>query len=146
MMFNRMKVFVQESMLSLTDEYLSCDHTFKLPKHIGLMRGKNWVTQYNSMFIMQSSKGEVLFWQLTSGTAYSAVNDGLQSLEQRITAAQRRVKMVIIDNCCAWRRKLMDTFGEHLEVKLDIFHAVKRVSGALSKKIHISTTVSKIGG
>lgn len=101
MMFNRIKVSVQESMLSLTDVYFS----FKLPKHIGLIRGKNWVTQYNSMFIMQSSKREVLFWQLTSGTAYSAVNDGLQSLEQRITAAQR-VKMVIIHNCCAWRRKL----------------------------------------
>jgi hypothetical protein len=119
MMFNRMKVFVQESMLSLTDEYLSCDHTFKLPKHIGLMRGKKWVTQYDSMFIMQSSKGEILFWQLTSGTAYGAVNDGLQSLQQRITAAQKSVKMVI--------------FGEHIEVKLDIFHAVKRISDSLHR-------------
>lgn len=29
---------------------------------------------------------------------------------------------------------MQTTFGEHVEVKLDIFHAVKRVSGALSKK------------
>ena len=134
MMFNTVKPFLHHSMLSLTAECLSCDHTFKLPRHIGLMRGSNWVTQYDSLFIMQSEKGEVLFWQLTSGTAYSAVNDGLQSLAERINAAHKSVKKIIIDNCCSWRRKLMNTFGEEVEVKLDIFHAVKRVSGALSKK------------
>ena len=134
MMFNTVKPFLHHSMLSLTAEHLSCDHTFKLPKHIGLMRGKNWVTQYDSLFIMQSGKGEILFWQLTSGTAYSAVNDGLQSLGQRIHTAHKTVKMIIIDNCCSWRRKLMNTFGDHVKVKLDIFHAAKRVSGALSKK------------
>ena len=58
-------------MLSLTTEYLSCDHTFKLLKHVGLMRGSRWVAQYDSLFIMQ---GEILFWQLTSGTAFSAVH------------------------------------------------------------------------
>ena len=28
----------------------------------------------------------------------------------------------------------METFGEDVKIKLDIFHAVKRVSGALSKQ------------
>ena len=83
---------------------------------------------------MQSHEGEILFWQVTSGTAYSAAHDGLQSLGQRISASQKVVKMVIIDNCCAWRNKLTNTFGEHVEVKLGIFHAVKRVTGALLKK------------
>ena len=82
------------------------------------MQGSNWVTQYDSLFIMQSEKGElVLFWQLTSGTAYSAVNDGLQSLAERINVAHKSVKKIIIDNCCSWRRKLTNTFGEEVEVK-----------------------------
>ena len=133
-MFNKMKIFLQESMYSITAECLSCDHTFKLPKHIGLKRGNDWVPQYDSMFIIQSDKGEILFWQLTVGSAYNAVCDGLKSLNQRITDAQNKVKMVIIDNCCTWKRKLMDTFGEHVKIKLDIFHAMKRVSTVLSKK------------
>ena len=131
--FFKMKIFLQESMGSITAEYLSCDHTFKLPKHIGIQRESNWVTQYDSMFIIQSEKGEVLFWQLTKGTTYSAVSDGLKSLQQRITSAKKRVKMIIIDNCCAWKKKLTDIFGE-ISVKLDIFHAFKRISTLLSKK------------
>ena len=31
---------------SITGEYLSCDHTFKFPKHIRIQRESNWVTQY----------------------------------------------------------------------------------------------------
>ena len=58
----------------------------------------------------------------------------MQSLGQRISASQKAVKMDFIDNCCAWRNKLTNTFGEHVEVKLDMFHAVKRTTGALSKK------------
>ena len=37
-MFKKTKKFLQECMSSITSEYLSCDHTFKLPKHIGLRR------------------------------------------------------------------------------------------------------------
>ena len=33
-----------------------------------------------------------------------------------------------------WRRKLTDCFGEDVLVKLDLFHAVKRLSNAMSKK------------
>ena len=133
-MYNTVKDFLFEEMISLTAEYLSCDHTFKLPKHIGLMRRKSWVPQYYSLFIMQNEKGEILFWQLTSGTAYAAVSDGLNSLKHRISSVQQAVKMVIIDNSCAWRRKLLNTFGEHVDVKLDLFHAVKRVTSKLSEK------------
>ena len=52
-------------------------HTLKLPKHIGLVQGKNWATQYDSLFVMKSDEGRILFWQLTSGTAYCLVPDGL---------------------------------------------------------------------
>ena len=33
-----------------------------------------------------------------------------------------------------WRNALNNTLGEHVKVKLDLFHAVKRVSSAISKK------------
>ena len=39
----------------------------------------------------------------------------------------------MINNCCMWNKKLKDTFIEQTEVKLDLFHAVKRIMSALSK-------------
>jgi hypothetical protein len=45
-----------------------------------------------------------------------------------------RVFEIYIDNCCSWRRKLQEVFGHELEVKLDIFHAIKRVGEKISKK------------
>ena len=104
-----------------------------MAKHIGVMRNGKWVPQYDLLFILQNERGEVLFWQLTMGTAYAAIHDGMESLKSRTEQGSRVLKMVIIDNCCMWRRLLQEMFGEHL-VKLDVFHAVQRVSKALSKK------------
>ena len=42
--------------------------------------------------------------------------------------------MIMLDNCCMWRAKLKKNFGDEVKVKLDIFHAVKRITTILSKK------------
>ena len=68
------------------------------------------------------------------GTSYSTVEDGLQSLSDRMKLANREVNMMIIDNCCMWRQKITEPFGKHIQVKLDLFHAVKHVASAASKK------------
>jgi len=70
-----------------------------------------------------------LFWQLTKGTACSSVCDGIEGLKDRCN-----IKMVIIDNCCMWRNALLHGLGEQVKVKLDLFHPVKRISSAISKK------------
>ena len=67
------------------------------------------------------------------GTAYSAIQDGLHSLNARIHQANKKVKTIVIDNCCMWRRQLIATFDD-IEIKLDLFHAVQQLSTALSKK------------
>ena len=132
--FNEVKGFFAEQMHSVIGEQCSCDHTFKLAKHIGVMRNGRWIPQYDSLFILQNEIGEILYWQLTMGTSYSTVEDGLQSLSDRMKLANREVNMMIIDNCCMWRQKITDTFGKHIQVKLDLFHAVKRVASAASKR------------
>lgn len=132
-MYHDMQDYLVSTMSALTGECVSCDHTFKLAKHIGIMREGKWVPQYDSLFILQNERGEVLFWQLSMGTAYSVIQKGLQSLNTRMQQAGEKVKMIVIDNCCMWRRQLMATFDD-VEVKLDVFHAVQRLSKALSKK------------
>ena len=41
---------------------------------------------------------------------------------------------IYADNCCQVRRKLQQIFGTGTSVKLDIFHAVQRITRAMSKK------------
>ena len=41
--------------------------SYKLAKHIGVMRERKWVPQYDSLFILQNERGEILFWQLSMG-------------------------------------------------------------------------------
>lgn len=130
--FNKLKDLMFYEMAQINSEYVSCDHTFKLASHVGIYRDGKWIPQYDSLFIMQNEKSQVIFWQLTKGTAYSSVCDGLDSIRQRADAS-KKLKGIVIDNCCMWKHKLVATFGD-IDVKLDLFHAVKRVTTALSKK------------
>lgn len=132
--FHDFRTYMYQEMYDLTSEYISCDHTFKLASHIGILREGKWIPQYDSLFIIQNERGQILFWQLTMGTAYGSINDGMVSLKSRMSTSLKSLKMIIIDNCCMWRKKLHESFGSGVEVKLDLFHAVKRVTTALSKR------------
>ncbi|XP_065908242.1 uncharacterized protein [Dysidea avara] len=127
--YNEIKDFLNVQMSDIRGEKLSCDHTFKLVSHIGIYRNGKWVPQYDSLFIMQNEHGKVLYWQLTMGTAYSAIRDGIENVKCR-----NDIKMIVIDNCCMWKNMLSGSLGSCVIVKLDLFHAVKRISTAISKK------------
>ena len=127
--YNEVKGFMSSQMSTIKGEMISCDHTFKLASHVGIYRCGKWVPQYDSLFIIQNKNGEVLYWQLTMGTAYSAIRDGIEHLKTR-----NDIKMVVIDNCWMWRNMLTGSLGNDIAVKLDLFHAVKRISTAISKK------------
>ena len=74
-----------------------------------------WVPQYDSLFIIQN---EILFWQLTMRSVYSTARDGLESLCTRLKQHGKSVQSIVIDNCCMWRKKITDTFGGNVQVKL----------------------------
>ena len=130
--YNELKEYFFSEMYAIQADYISCDHTFRLASHIGIYHNNKWVPQYNSLFIMQNERGQILFWQLTMGTAYASVCDGIELLKHR--NLDKNVKMLMVDNCCMWRAKLQKSFGDQVKVKLDLFHAVKRITTALSKR------------
>ena len=113
---------------------ISCDHTFKFVNHVGIKHEGKWVGQYDSLFIIQNELGEVLLWQLTKGTSYSVVEDGFHGLSKRLKAVSKQLEVMIIDNCCTWNKKLLSTFGNAIKMKLDLFHAVQRITKAISKR------------
>ena len=96
-----------------------------------------WVPQYDSLFIVINQEGKVLTWQLTKGTCFSQIGTLLTDLKERGSSLKR----VYIDDCCKLRRKIYSIFGNDVLVKLDLFHAVKRITTTLRKKNTISIIV-----
>ena len=82
--YGKVKAYFASEMYSITGESCSCDHTFKLAKRVGIMRNGQWIPQYDSLFNIQNEIGQVLYWQLTMGSAYSTVRDGLECLCKRM--------------------------------------------------------------
>ena len=116
--------------------WLSCDHTFRTAANIGLVRqaDSKWINQFKGLFCVLNSCGQVLTWRLTSSLAFSNVENLLVLLHQRLQSQGITVEHFYVDNCCAWRSKLQKVFGIQLQVYLDLFHAVQRISSKISKR------------
>ena len=60
----------------------------------------------------------------------------LENLRERPCSKDESVEFFIIDNCCKWRNKIHETFGPNVNVRLDLFHAVQRITKTISKQHH----------
>lgn len=116
-------------------ESISFDHTFKVASNIGHLREDGiWVPQYDSLFLVLDSRGSVLTWQLTKGTSLNKVTKLLHDLHSRAVEQKRQIKCVYVDDCCKLRRVIQTVFGNETIVKLDLFHAVQRITKTIPKK------------
>lgn len=114
---------------------ISFDHTFKVTANIGFLREDNvWVPQYDSVFMVMNSKGQVITWQLTKGTSFVQIEPLLSDLHHRANQQKQQLQMVYIDDCCKLRNKIQSVFGTDVSVKLDVFHAVQRITKTLPKR------------
>jgi hypothetical protein len=111
--------------------WLSAEHTFKISANIGFWHRGAWAKQYDSLFCVLNEKGQVVTWQLTKGTSFEKVRSRLNDVKMR---SKTPINAFYVDNCCMWRKKLEDVFGERLDVKLDLFHAVQRVIKKIPKR------------
>ena len=62
---------------------------------------------------------------------------------QRLQHKEAQFTTVFVDNCCMVRSKLQEYFGQNISVKLDIFHAVQRITRVLSKRHPLYTQIVK---
>ena len=76
----------------------------------------------------------MLTWRLTKNLKFDNIKDHLVSLHERILMQGKKITEFYIDNCCSWRAKLQDVFENELCVRLDVFHAVKRISDKIPKR------------
>ena len=115
--------------------WISFDHTFKVATNIGYVRpdGK-WVTLYKSLFIVMNEVGQVLAWQFTRSTSIDEVTNLLKNLQCRLKNKWVTPGKVYVDNCCQLEQKVKAIFGQDTLVKLDLFHAVQRITSQLPKR------------
>ena len=73
-------------------------------------------------------------WKLTKNMTFSNIEGHLISLRDRLSMQGKKLTEFYIDNCCSWRCKLQQVFGTELSVRLDVFHAVKRISDKIPKR------------
>ena len=73
-------------------------------------------------------------WKLTKNLKFSNIKDHLILLRDRLSLQGKKITEFYIDNCCSWRSKLQEVFGTELCVRLDVFHAVKRISDKIPKR------------
>ena len=134
MQYERNKELYEHNMLKHTGgKILSCDHTFRTIKHIGVTRddGK-FVGQFQNVFLGVNENGEVLTWRFTKTTSSSEIIDALKKLKDRFDRADTNLEMIIVDDCCHMMNLYEQTFPG-VKVRLDLFHACMRVVQTVPK-------------
>jgi hypothetical protein len=81
-----------------------------------------------------NGNGEIVAWQFTKGTSFENVRSLLDGLVRHSHKQGQPVTTVYVDDCCKLRKKIESVFGLEARVKLDLFHAVQRITKTLLKK------------
>ena len=105
--FEKNRAIYVNEVNSLSASSLSCDHTFKISRNVGLVRetDKSFVTQFRQLFITLNEDGEVVAWRLTNSTAFSEIEDLLVELQKRNLLKENKIELVCVDDCCHVRSK-----------------------------------------
>lgn len=106
--FKTYKDFYASEMLGISATSISCDHTFKISKNIGVvMEGEEqkFLTTFKNLFIVLNQNGQILDWRLTKSTGFQEIDDLLLRLKDRMSKQKDTISMIAIDDCCKNRNK-----------------------------------------
>lgn len=143
--FSEKKELLFSSLHSVPFTSISCDHTFKVSRNIGIVReidGK-FITQFKNLFIVLNEHGQVLAWRLSATTSFDEIYDLLINIKER--NRQASPEGIYVDDCCKVRAKYQSIFGD-CSIKLDLFHACQRVLKTLSfRQAHFRKFTKEFG-
>lgn len=136
--FDTKKAIYQNEMKKVTGCAISCDHTFRVSKNIGMVRPGNndkFVEQFKNLFIILNEDGKVVDWQLTKTTAFKELRGVFLWYKTRLQRANKKLELICIDDCCKVRCKYESIFC-NTPVKLDLYHACQRICKTVSHVNH----------
>ena len=87
-----------------------------------------------------NGKGQILEYMLTKSTKLDAVGHLLRGI---ISRTQQPLPLIMVDNCCQCTLILKRIFGDQFEVKLDLFHTTRRLSGVIPKTASLRSQILK---
>ena len=140
----RKKHLFTEAMNSLNAKWISCDRTFKAAANIGFERKENdaRITQYTSLFCIINEKGQVIRWSFAMSESFDEVKPLFEALSLDFKSQGVKLSGIYIDNCCKWHH-LLTSYFPNVPVKLDLFHAIQRITKKVLKRSHIFAEVCK---
>ena len=139
--FEEMNLFYQDEMEEVEGTSLSLDHTFKVSKNIGCYdQDGRYVRQFGFLLLLLNENKDFVYWRLTKSAGYAEVKDLLQNVKNR---PKVKVMSVHVNNCCQSRKQIQEVMGD-VPVKLDLFHAIQRVTRVVPKGTEFSKTLQRI--
>lgn len=109
---------------STTATMAKADHTFAVVKRLKSFNG----SVFDALFTVMNERGEVIAMQLTSTTSMEEVKELLVELRDRLSRMEHSIKEFWVDNCCQVSSVIKTVFKGVNKVRLDLFHAIKRIS------------------
>lgn len=132
--FQERMVYFDQAMRNTLASSISVDQTFKVGKNIGVKDRGHWTKQYTSLFIVLNEKGQVVSWAFTKSTKFEEIRLLMCDVRDRLQKKGHSLRRAYLDNCCKWKAQLRSVFGPGLEIRLDLFHAVQRITSAVPKR------------
>ena len=120
--FNSVKSTIVNELATTSCSILTCNHTFKVSKHIGVSRtaDKAFVKLFKNLFVGLNKNGQVVNWCLTRSTAFGEIEVLLTELKYKLDAQLKVLEMIVVDDCCSVRPSYQKIFTD-VPVKLIFF-------------------------
>lgn len=108
---------------------LSMVYTYNDALNISIVENRKWLKLYDSLFLILTETGFVKGFQFTKGESFEDVRDLLSELAEE----NPEPEYLFVENCCSDKSALKKIFP-NAKIKLNPFHAVKRLSQYMSEK------------
>ena len=132
--FRKKLPFYEAEMASIKYNHISIDHTFKVSTLLKVVNDILFSSRrskpFEALFIVLDEGARVCSFTLTCTKSLDEIQGNLTELMNR----SGQPKMIHSDLCCQDSSGLKNVFGDSVEIKLDIFHGISRVTREVKKK------------
>ena len=128
--------FYESTLKKIKPSQVSIDHTFKVAALLkindcsSVHKSKKFRQPFSSLFLALDEGGRVALFTLSQTKSLAEIYGNLTELAARTG----QIKMAHSDNCCSDEKDIKLIFGPETPIKLDIFHALARVTSEVKKR------------
>lgn len=143
--FEKKRKLYEIAISKITGKVLICDHTLKIGKHVGVLRGEGTSgadKKFENVFIGLNEHGEIMAWSLARSDSHTEVIDVLAALQERLSHNDVNLEVIIVDDCCLARSIFEHIFPKTL-FRLSVSYASQAIVRTLPKGFTNSQQFSK---